>query len=221
MVAARHGVGRAQAAQSAGRRDDRPLRAQPLSGRLFPSHGTKRYIACSAVAIELRGAVRLADLWICQGERDQARKLLGPICESFTEELDTPDYKQAVEVLHVLQSWIGCRQHWRTSNVYAKWLGNEDPPSLGPMSAIAASEDVFGGSHAESLTWSKSDRHTKLGHNPSTRLALGFRRRMWLTQKARAHHCVALRMCAKIPAVKLPSQHLPRETSVPRRRLPA
>jgi len=49
-------------------------------------------------------AIRLADLWICQGKRDQARKLLGPICESFAEELDTPDYKQAVELLHVLHA---------------------------------------------------------------------------------------------------------------------
>jgi tetratricopeptide (TPR) repeat protein len=56
-----------------------------------------------AKSLELRAAVRLADLWICQDKHDQARQLLRPICAWFTEGHDTPDFKQAAEMLHRLE----------------------------------------------------------------------------------------------------------------------
>ena len=56
-------------------------------------------IVHGAKALELRAAIRLADLWICRSKRDQARKLLRPICDWFTEGHDTPDFQQAVEML--------------------------------------------------------------------------------------------------------------------------
>ena len=56
-----------------------------------------------AKSLELRAAVRLADLWICQNKHDQARQLLRPICAWFTEGHDTPDFKQAAEMLHRLE----------------------------------------------------------------------------------------------------------------------
>jgi hypothetical protein len=55
-------------------------------------------ITQGAKAPELRAAIRLADLWICQGKRDQARNLLRPICDWFTEGHDTPDFQQAAEI---------------------------------------------------------------------------------------------------------------------------
>lgn len=62
---------------------------------LAVTHGAK--------ALELRAAVRLADLWICQSKHDQARQLLRPICDWFTEGHDTPDFKQAAEILQRLE----------------------------------------------------------------------------------------------------------------------
>jgi class 3 adenylate cyclase/tetratricopeptide (TPR) repeat protein len=55
-----------------------------------------------ARALELRAATRLASLWIRQGKQGQARKLLRPICEWFTEGQDTADFKEAARLLHVL-----------------------------------------------------------------------------------------------------------------------
>jgi class 3 adenylate cyclase/tetratricopeptide (TPR) repeat protein len=62
---------------------------------LSVTHGAK--------AFELRAAVRLADLWICQNKHDQARQLLRPICDWFTEGHDTPDFKQAADMLQRLE----------------------------------------------------------------------------------------------------------------------
>ena len=42
-----------------------------------------------------RGAWRLARLWQGQGKRDQARELLAPIYEWFTEGFDTADLQDA------------------------------------------------------------------------------------------------------------------------------
>jgi predicted ATPase len=60
-------------------------------------------ITQGAKALELRAAVRLADLWSCQNKHDQARQLLRPICDWFTEGQDTPDFRQAAEMLHRLE----------------------------------------------------------------------------------------------------------------------
>jgi predicted ATPase len=56
-----------------------------------------------AKALELRAAIRLAKLWLRNGKRDRARRLLRPICNWFTEGHDTPDLKQAIEMLRRLQ----------------------------------------------------------------------------------------------------------------------
>ena len=44
---------------------------------------------------ELRAATSLARLWRDQGRRDEARDLLAPLYDSFTEGFDTPDLKKA------------------------------------------------------------------------------------------------------------------------------
>jgi len=56
-----------------------------------------------AKAFELRASTGLASLWTRRGKRDQARNLLQPICGWFTEGLDTPDFKHAIELLHTLE----------------------------------------------------------------------------------------------------------------------
>lgn len=56
-----------------------------------------------AKAFELRASIGLASLWHHQGKCDRARNLLRPICDWFTEGLDTPDFKQAIELLGALE----------------------------------------------------------------------------------------------------------------------
>jgi hypothetical protein len=56
-----------------------------------------------AKAVELRTAINLADLWRRNGKRDQAYDLLRSTCNWFTEGHDTPDFKQATEILQ----WLG------------------------------------------------------------------------------------------------------------------
>jgi class 3 adenylate cyclase/tetratricopeptide (TPR) repeat protein len=56
-----------------------------------------------AKVFELRAAVRLAELWSRQSKRDQARNLLRPICDWFTEGRDTSEFKQAAEILCKLE----------------------------------------------------------------------------------------------------------------------
>jgi predicted ATPase len=51
---------------------------------------------------ELRAATRLARLWRDQGKREQARDLLAPIYNWFTEGLDTPVLKEAKVLLDQL-----------------------------------------------------------------------------------------------------------------------
>ncbi len=41
-------------------------------------------------------------LWHRQGKRDQARQLLRPICDWFTEGHDTSDFKEAKALLDAL-----------------------------------------------------------------------------------------------------------------------
>jgi hypothetical protein len=56
-----------------------------------------------AKALELRTAIHLASLWGRNGKRDQAQTLLRSTCDWFTEGHDTPDYKQATEMLNGLR----------------------------------------------------------------------------------------------------------------------
>ena len=53
----------------------------------------------SAKLWELRAAISLAGLWRDQGKRTEARKLLAPVCNWFTEGLGTPVLQQAEALL--------------------------------------------------------------------------------------------------------------------------
>ncbi len=53
-------------------------------------------------SLELRAATSLARLWQGQGKHDEARELLGPIYEWFTEGFDTADLKEAKALLDEL-----------------------------------------------------------------------------------------------------------------------
>jgi predicted ATPase len=48
---------------------------------------------------ELRAAMNLARLWRDQGKMQQARELLAPVYEWFTEGFDTRDLKEAKALL--------------------------------------------------------------------------------------------------------------------------
>jgi class 3 adenylate cyclase/predicted ATPase len=58
----------------------------------------------SAKFWELRTATSLARLWQEQGRTDEARELLAPVYDWFTEGFDTPDLKQAKALLEELAS---------------------------------------------------------------------------------------------------------------------
>jgi predicted ATPase len=60
--------------------------------------------AQTAKGLELRAAVSLARLWRDQGKQQQARELLAPVYDSFTEGFDTHDLKEAKELLVELAS---------------------------------------------------------------------------------------------------------------------
>jgi class 3 adenylate cyclase/tetratricopeptide (TPR) repeat protein len=55
-----------------------------------------------AKALELRAAVGLSGLWSRQGKGDQARQLLRPICDWFTEGHDSSDFREAKALLDAL-----------------------------------------------------------------------------------------------------------------------
>jgi class 3 adenylate cyclase/predicted ATPase len=55
-----------------------------------------------AKSLELRAATSIAGLWQSQDKRDEARSLLKPLFDWFTEGLDTPDLKQAKALLEQL-----------------------------------------------------------------------------------------------------------------------
>jgi len=57
-----------------------------------------------AKAFELRAAIGLGGLWSRQGKGDQARQLLRPICDWFTEGHDTSDFREAKALLEALGS---------------------------------------------------------------------------------------------------------------------
>ncbi len=52
---------------------------------------------------ELRAAVSLARLWQAQGKTNEARDLLAPIYDWFTEGFDTADLKDAKALLEELK----------------------------------------------------------------------------------------------------------------------
>ncbi len=56
----------------------------------------------SAKSFELRAATSLARLWQHQGKRDEARALLQPVYDWFTEGFGTPDLKDAKALLDEL-----------------------------------------------------------------------------------------------------------------------
>ena len=60
----------------------------------------------SAKSWELRAATSLARLWQSQGKPNEARDLLAPVYEWFTEGFDTADLKDAKALLNELQSEI-------------------------------------------------------------------------------------------------------------------
>jgi predicted ATPase len=53
---------------------------------------------------ELRAAMNMARLWRDQGKPQQARELLAPVYEWFTEGFDTGDLKEAKALLEELAS---------------------------------------------------------------------------------------------------------------------
>ena len=83
-----------------------------LTGRLpYPdlakaeaSFRTALAIACEqgTRGYELRAAMSLARLWREQGRRGEARELLAPLYDSFTEGFDTPDLKEGEALLEEL-----------------------------------------------------------------------------------------------------------------------
>ncbi len=52
-----------------------------------------------AKALELRAATSLAKLWQSQGKTAEARDILGPVYDWFTEGFDTADLKDAKALL--------------------------------------------------------------------------------------------------------------------------
>ncbi len=58
--------------------------------------------ARAARSLELRAATSLARLWQRQGKRDEARALLAPVYDWFTEGFDTADLKDAKALLEEL-----------------------------------------------------------------------------------------------------------------------
>ena len=57
-----------------------------------------------ARSLELRAAISMARLWRDQGKPQQARELLAPVYDWFTEGLDTLDLKEAKMLLSSLAS---------------------------------------------------------------------------------------------------------------------
>jgi predicted ATPase len=56
----------------------------------------------SAKSLQLRATASLARLWLDRGRRSAARDLLAPVYAWFTEGFDTPDLRQAKELLETL-----------------------------------------------------------------------------------------------------------------------
>ena len=91
---------RLSCAPVAGRSAERCGRS--IRGRAALSSGHRRAERQSAKLFELRASISLARLWRDQGKRSEARDLLGPIYDWFTEGFDTPDLKDAKALLDEL-----------------------------------------------------------------------------------------------------------------------
>jgi predicted ATPase len=57
-----------------------------------------------AVSWELRTAVSLARLWRDVGKRQDAVDLLAPVCGRFKQGFDTPDVKEAIQIMRELEA---------------------------------------------------------------------------------------------------------------------
>ena len=53
--------------------------------------------------LELRAATSLARLWREQDRREEARRLLGSVCDCFTEGFDTPVLREARGLVEALR----------------------------------------------------------------------------------------------------------------------
>ncbi len=58
--------------------------------------------AQGAKTLQLKAAVNLAELWQVAGKADQARELVSPVYEWFTEGFETPELINAKELLEQL-----------------------------------------------------------------------------------------------------------------------
>jgi predicted ATPase len=61
-----------------------------------------RTASAGARVYKLRGAMSIARLWRDQGKRDEARELLAPVYNWFTEGFNTLDLKEAKALLDEL-----------------------------------------------------------------------------------------------------------------------
>ena len=98
--------------------DERPSEAEiyRLKGQLLLSRSAKNSVKAEAdyrraievarsqeaKSLELRAAVSLGHLWRQQGKIDEARDLLAPTYEWFSEGFDTADLKEAKTLLDEL-----------------------------------------------------------------------------------------------------------------------
>ena len=76
---------------------------------MYPAPAEEAFLTAISVAqqqkaksFELRAAMSLARLWRDQGKVQQARELLAPVYEWFTEGFDTRDLKEAKALLDAL-----------------------------------------------------------------------------------------------------------------------
>jgi len=80
------------------------IRSSGLSSHLVPSIRLRIARRQQAKSYELRAATGLARLWGEMGRRNEARDLLAPIYDWFTEGFDTLDLKEAKGLLDELAS---------------------------------------------------------------------------------------------------------------------
>ena len=78
------------------------LRGSPDAAAELLQKGLAAARSQRAKALELRAATDLSALWMKQGKRDEALKLLAPVYGWFSEGLETQDLKQAKAVLDQL-----------------------------------------------------------------------------------------------------------------------
>ena len=77
-------------------------RHDPEASEACFAHSTEIARRQNARSLELRASTSLARLWRDQGKRTEARDLLAPIYDWFTEGFDTPDLKEAKALLEQL-----------------------------------------------------------------------------------------------------------------------